>query len=208
MRTAAVTAERFATWGQPEVARDTSEGKALETARELDRFLKSVERKAFRIARFAVNDTDEALDIVQDAMMQLARRYAGKPEDELRPLFYRILKNRIRDWQRRSIVRSKVMAWFGTGHGDDEDADPIQRAPDTGNPATADRVMIDESMVALDASITALPKRQQQALLLRLFEGMDVAATARAMGCSEGSVKTHYSRAVHALREKLGDFMP
>ena len=100
------------------------------------------------------------------------------------------------------------MAWFGTGHGDDEDVDPIQRAPDTGNPATADRVMIDESMVALDAAITALPKRQQQALLLRLFEGMNVAATARAMGCSEGSVKTHYSRAVHALREKLGDFMP
>ena len=100
------------------------------------------------------------------------------------------------------------MIWLGRSQGDDQDPDPIERAPDTGNPATADQVMIDETMVALDAAISALPERQRQALLLRLYEGMDVATTARAMGCSEGSVKTHYSRAVHTLREKLGDFMP
>ncbi len=207
MKAGSVTAAN-AMWCLPDVSQDAREETALSTARELDRFLQSVERPAFRIARCAVRDTEEALDIVQDAMMQLVRRYAGKAEDELKALFNRILKNRIRDWHRRRAVRSKVMVWFGAGHGGDTERDPVEHAPDQGNPVPSHQAMLDESMAALDVAIEALPGRQQQALLLRLYEGLDVAETARAMGCSEGSVKTHYSRAVHTLREKLGDFMP
>ena len=112
MKAGSVTAAN-GMWCLPDVTQVAREEMALSTARELDRFLESVERSALRIARYAVRDTDEALDIVQDAMMQLVRRYAGKPEEELKALFYRILKNRIHDWQRRRAVRSKVIACSG-----------------------------------------------------------------------------------------------
>ncbi len=207
MKAGSVTAAN-AMWYLPDVTQDAREEMALSTARELDRFLESVERSAFRIARYAVRDTDEALDIVQDAMMQLVRHYGGKAEEELKALFYRILKNRIHDWQRRRAVRSKVIAWFGAGHGGDTELDPVEHAPDQSIPVPSHQAMLDESMAALDVAIEALPGRQQQALLLRLYEGLGVAETAQALGCSEGSVKTHYSRAVHRLRDKLGDFMP
>jgi RNA polymerase sigma-70 factor, ECF subfamily len=188
-----------------EPARSPEEA-VLDHSRELDRFLASVERRAFKIAQIAIRDIDEALDIVQDAMLQLARRYAARPSEEWKPLFYRILNNRIRDCQRRRMVRSRVMAWWPARLADDEEAtDPIESAP-AQQLAPAERVQIDETMQALERALGDLPRRQQQAFLLRTLEGLDVAATATAMGCSEGSVKTHYFRAVQMLRERLGEF--
>jgi RNA polymerase sigma-70 factor (ECF subfamily) len=178
----------------------------LDRSRELDRFLASVERRAFKIAQIAIRDIEEALDIVQDAMLQLARRYAARPSEEWKPLFYRILNNRIRDCQRRRVVRSRIIAWWPARLADDEEAaDPIESAAGT-EMAPTDRVQVDETLQALERALADLPRRQQQAFLLRTLEGLDVAGTAAAMGCSEGSVNTHYFRAVQTLRERLGEF--
>lgn len=177
----------------------------LEQARALDRFLLSVEKRAFRIARIAVRHDDDALDIVQDAMLQLARRYAQRPSEEWRPLFYRILQNRIRDCQRRRKVRSRVMAWLPSWKAADEAmGDPYEAVPDTA-PQPVELLKTDQALMVLEQALAELPGRQQEAFMLRNFEGMDVADTATAMGCSEGSVKTHYSRAVHTLRQRLGN---
>jgi RNA polymerase sigma-70 factor (ECF subfamily) len=175
-------------------------------SRALNQFLASVELKAYKIAQAGLRHQDDALDAVQDAMLQLARAYSNRPEEEWKPLFYRILENRIRDMQRRRTVRGRVMAWMPFRRDeDDEDNDPIAQAPSNDLPQVA-RLQIDEAMVALDAALEELPNRQRQAFMLRNLEGLDVAQTAQSMGCSEGSVKTHYFRALQALRLKLGDF--
>jgi len=181
----------------------------LDATRELDRFLKDVERRAFRMAQIALRDTDDALDVVQEAMIQLARSYASRPSEEWKPLFYRILQNRIHDWQRRRRTRSRVIAWWtgGVRDEDDETPDAIENAA-SGEAGPGLRLENDEAMAALEVALRALPARQQQAFLLRSLEGLDVAATAASMGCSEGSVKTHYFRALQALRERLGEHWP
>lgn len=177
-----------------------------QSSRALNAFLAEIERRAYRMAQVALAHEDDALDAVQDAMIQLARRYADRPPQEWRPLFYRILENRIRDMRRRRAVRGRVMAWlpWSSGEGDDT-PDPLAQAPD---PAPGPGAMVegDEMMAALQAAVQKLPARQRQAFLLRNLEGLDVAETAAAMGCTDGSVKTHYSRAVHSLREQLGEF--
>jgi RNA polymerase sigma-70 factor, ECF subfamily len=138
-------------------------------------------------------------------MLQLARAYADRPAEEWKPLFYRILENRIRDMQRRRTVRGRVIAWLPfRGDEDEDEPDPIAQAPSP-DPPPARRLEIDETMQALEKALAALPRRQQQVFLLRSLEGLDVAETAVAMGCSEGSVKTHYFRALQALREQLGE---
>jgi RNA polymerase sigma-70 factor, ECF subfamily len=175
------------------------------TAQALNAFLASVERRAFRTAQIALRHEQDALDAVQDAMLQLARRYARRPSEEWRPLFYRILENRIRDLQRRRTVRARVLAFLPWSSEEDED-NPVERAPDPA-PGPAAEVEGGQIGSALQAAVGRLPARQREAFLLRNLEGLDVAETAAAMGCSEGSVKTHYSRAVHALREQLGEFM-
>lgn len=178
-------------------------------ARSLEAFLAGVERKAFRIAQIALRHEADALDVVQDAMMQLAHRYAGRPTDEWRPLFYRILENRIRDVQRRRMVRQRVMSflpWRGED-AEDEMPDPIDQAAAAG-PLPAAQLESDQMIEALERALGELPGRQRQAFLLRNMEGLDVADTAAAMKCSQGSVKTHYFRALQALRAKLGDFAP
>ena len=180
-----------------------TETHALDT-QALDRFLAGVERRALRMAEISVRDRDEALDIVQDAMIKLARHYGQRPEGEWAPLFYRILQNGVRDWHRRRKVRNRVMAWFGSGTPDDG-YDPVGAAPDPFARTPAERIQADEALEQLEASIRQLPPRQREAFMLRTFEGLDVAGTAVAMGCSEGSVKTHYFRAVHTLREALGE---
>jgi RNA polymerase sigma-70 factor, ECF subfamily len=175
-------------------------------AKALDAFLAGVERKAFRIAQIALRHEADALDVVQDAMLQLSTRYSARPAAEWRPLFYRILENRIRDVQRRRSVRNRVMALMPwRGPDEEEEADPIAQAVDAG-PTPATQIESDEVLVALERALQALPNRQRQAFLLRNFEGLDVAETAAAMKCSEGSVKTHYFRAVQALRGRLGVF--
>lgn len=173
--------------------------------RALNQFLAGVELKAFKIAQAALRHEDDALDAVQDAMLQLARAYAARPPGEWKPLFYRILENRIRDMQRRRTVRGRVMAWLPLrGEDDDEDFDPVAQAPSP-EPQPVRRLELDEAVGALEQALQRLPGRQRQAFLLRTLEGLDVAETAQAMGCSEGSVKTHYFRAVQALRAQLGE---
>lgn len=180
------------------------EESTLQQTRALDRFLGEIEKRAFRIASIALRHDDDALDVVQDAMLQLARRYGKRPSDEWRPLFYRILQNQIRDCQRRRKVRSRIMAWLpGRRSQDEAQADPFEAVPDTA-PTPVERLATDEALRLLEHALAALPGRQQEAFMLRTFESMDVAQTAAAMGCSEGSVKTHYSRAVHSLRDRLG----
>ena len=174
-------------------------------ARALGQFLASVELRAFKIAQAALRHEDDALDAVQDAMLQLARAYSQRPAEEWKPLFYRILENRIRDVQRRRTVRNRVMSWLPfRGDSEEEAPDPIAEAA-SDEPLPMRRLEIEEAMSELEKAIAMLPRRQQQAFLLRTLEGLDVAQTARAMGCSEGSVKTHYFRALQTLRAQLGE---
>ena len=160
-----------------------------------------MERRAFRMACLATHNEADALDIVQDAMLKLAQRYAQRGEDEWAPLFQRILQTRILDWHRRNKVRNR-WRWFGWG-SDEEHANMLDNVADPAGRDPHAQLMNQQAMSAVDDAVEQLPSRQQQALLLRLWEGMSVAATAQAMGCSEGSVKTHYSRAVHTLRDML-----
>lgn len=181
---------------------------ALDETRAMDRFLAEVERRAFRIALLSVRDRDEALDIVQDAMIRLVRTYGARPSEEWRPLFFRILTNRITDHQRRQAVRRRVLAWFEPAADGEDDSDPVANLPDTRGLTPDTELARGAAMLALEAALKGLPARQREAFLLRSVEGLDVADTASAMGCTAGSVKTHYSRAVHTLRNLLGDHWP
>ena len=184
---------------------DLTDPEAQTRSRALNQFLAGVELKAFKIAQAALRHEDDALDAVQDAMLQLVRAYADRPAEEWKPLFYRILENRIRDLQRRRTVRGRVIAWlpFRGDEGDDE-PDPIAQAPSP-EPQPPRRLELDQAVAGLEKALGELPGRQRQAFLLRALEGLDVAETAAAMGCSQGSVKTHYFRALQALRAQLGE---
>ena len=184
------------------IAKDLEREDTLESRAAIEAFLREVETRAFRIAVMNVRDRDEALDIVQDCMIRLVRRYSQRPSEEWRPLFYRILQNRIRDVQRRRSVRSRVLSFFG-GLESEEEYDPIVMAPGPEADNPLDQVLAQDAMRALEQALPMLPPRQREAFALRNFEGLDVAQTAVAMNCTEGSVKTHYSRAVHRLRELL-----
>jgi RNA polymerase sigma-70 factor (ECF subfamily) len=174
--------------------------------RELDRFLAGVERRAFRIAQCALRDADDAHDVVQVAMLRLAQSYASRPVDEWKPLFYRILYNGIRDLQRRHGVRRRFFGWLPGGARQQEEPreDPLEQVPDPA-PEPLQQLAADEAMQLLEQALRRLPARQFEAFTLRCLEGLDVAATAAAMGCSEGSVKTHYFRALQVLRAELAE---
>lgn len=176
----------------------------------MEKFLASIERRAFLIAKTATGDVDESLDIVQDAMFTIVKKYRNKPENQWKPLFYRILQNRIRDWHRRSKVRNRWRTWL-KGKPSDEDpatSDPLENVvdPQGDNPARA--TMRGEISRAITAALERLPLRQQQVFLLRYWEGLSVSETAAAIQCSEGSVKTHSSRAIKSLRTSLEDHWP
>ena len=185
--------------------RDGTRENSVDRERALDRFLAGIERRAFRIACIALRDRAEAEDAVQDAMIRLVRSYGRHPEDQWRPLFYRILKNRITDFQRRLKVRRAVMAWWPGQEAKEAAPDPFESAVDPrGRP---DELLEGEELLArIEKQLAALSGRQREAFLLRNFEGLDVAQTAVAMGCSEGSVKTHYFRAMQALDLALGEW--
>jgi RNA polymerase sigma-70 factor, ECF subfamily len=176
---------------------------ALDNNQALERFLASVEKKAFRIAQIATSHSDDAFDIVQDAMFKLVEKYAGKNEDEWQALFYRILQSRIRDWYRRNTVRNRFRSWLSSSL--EEDEDPIQSVADEAGRSPEVELQNQRSIEALEVALQQLPPRQQQAFMLRAWEGLDVRETAQAMACAQGSVKTHYSRAIHSLRETLGE---
>jgi RNA polymerase sigma-70 factor (ECF subfamily) len=182
----------------------------LATPHEISSFLADVERRAFKQAMFAVRDEDAALDIVQDAMLKLTERYADRPAGELPLVFQRILQNTIHDHFRRSKVRSTwtvLLSALGGREDKEEDYDPLETLPaksdanQTANPA--EQLEQRQIVALIEESLAKLPARQREAFLLRYWEEFDVAETAAAMGCSEGSVKTHCSRAVHALATML-----
>jgi RNA polymerase sigma-70 factor (ECF subfamily) len=185
--------------------RTDHKGRLLVSTHDLERFLASVERRAFIMARIATGNADDALDIVQDAMLGLAQRYANRSAPEWGPLFQTILQSRIRDWYRRARVRNRFRVWFTA---DDDGTDAIADLPDHGEPGPERKVADGRAMGALEQALQRLPLRQQQAFMLRVWEGLDTRDTARAMRCSEGSVKTHYSRACESLRKMLKDYEP
>ena len=172
-------------------------------------FSASVERRAVKQAVFAVQEEEAALAIVQDAMLRLAEKYSDKPAAELPLLFTRILQNAIRDHFRRTKVRSTwttLLSNLGIG-GDGDDTDPLEimDVAEDGNVPTspADQLEQSQVMASIEEAVKALPDRQREAFMLRYWEELDVSETAKVMGCSEGSVKTHCSRATHALAKIL-----
>ena len=182
----------------------------MATDKELSDFLENVERRAFKQAVYAVRKDESALDIVQDAMIKLADKYGDKPAAELPMLFQRILQNTIHDYFRREKVRNTWVSLFSNlaGNRDEsEDFDILETyEAEEGSQASessADKVERDQVLAAIDAEVQKLPTRQREAFLMRYWQDMDVAETAAAMGCSEGSVKTHCSRATHALAHAL-----
>ncbi|HSX58910.1 MAG TPA: RNA polymerase sigma factor [Tahibacter sp.] len=179
------------------------EAHAATAKTRLDAFLRSVERRALRIAELSVGHRDEAMDLVQETMLAFVRNYAAKPEAEWPPLFYRVLDSRVTDWHRRSQVRGRWLAALWPARNDEDEEDPIATVADTMEAGPLARLMTDDAGVALDAALRDLPLRQRQAFLLRIWEGLDVADTATAMRCGEGSVKTHLWRALNALRSAL-----
>jgi len=173
---------------------------------QLDRFFAEIEKRAYHMANYALDNPEDALDAVQDAMIGLTERYITRPENEWRPLFYTILQSRIRDRQRRSTVRKRFSGLLSLLHHDDDGADPIQEAPDPAAHDPEQSLANTDTGKAIELALQKLPYRQQQTFLLRIWEGCSVKQTASALGCSEGSVKTHLSRAMSALRDELGEF--
>lgn len=184
----------------------------MATAQELSDFLAQVERRAFKQTAYAVRDDHAALDIVQDAMMKLAEKYGHKPVEELPMLFQRILQNTMKDYWRRQKVRNlwtTLLSSFGQRQDEDEH-DPLETLHvDQSDDDNAPQASLERSqtIAIIEQALERLPARQREAFILRYWEEMDVAETAALMGCSEGSVKTHCSRAVHtlaAILEKQG----
>jgi len=169
----------------------------------IDAFLKSVELKAYRIVILSVRSHADALDILQDSMLKLVVNYADKPEREWKPLFYRILQNRIKDWHRQKTLRSVFVFW--------QSQDDREQAIDVAAPLLSMDAEPESAHMKQDqqehviAALINLPEKQRQCFLMRTWEGMSVRDTAKAMGCSEGSVKTHFFRAMTKLRQVLGE---
>ena len=182
----------------------TVAARVLQLPATIELFLAQVQRRAFRAAEFSLGNADDALDAVQDAMLRLHQHYRQQPAAEWAPLFWGILRRRITDLQRRRKVRSIVVGWLGTPGMEDADAPVWEPADPLADPA---RDVANRAAYAdLGRALRALPRRQREAFMLRVLEGLDVGDTARAMGCSEGSVKTHLSRAMEALRRQLEDW--
>lgn len=182
----------------------------MATEAELSDFLKSVEKRAFKRTAYTVRDDDAALDIVQDAMIRLAEKYADRPAAELPLVFQRILSNATMDHFRRLKVRRAVMqnmSDFESGDGEGGEFDLLELLETVdgslGAESAADTVGRNQMLELIDREVSQLPNRQREAFLLRYWEELDVAETAAVMGCSQGSVKTHCSRAVHALAKAL-----
>jgi RNA polymerase sigma-70 factor (ECF subfamily) len=177
----------------------------MASAQELSDFLRTVERRAFKQTAYAVRDDHAALDIVQDAMLKLADKYADKPIEEYPMLFQRILQNTMRDYWRRQKVRNLWTSLLSSfGNQEDEDRDPLDTIDvedETEEPSA--QLQRSQTMALIERALEKLPARQREAFVLRYWEDMDVAETAEVMGCSQGSVKTHCSRAVHTLAQVL-----
>ncbi len=183
----------------------------MASEQELSLFLRSVQNRAFKRAQFATQNPDSALDIVQDSMIRLAEKYGDHNASEWPMLFQRILSNAILDWHRRQKVRAGWMTNMSEFHPAEDDPESefdllesLDLGRLNGQGEGSDRQLERaQTLAVLEAEISKLPERQREAFLLRYWEGLDVAETAGAMGCSEGSVKTHCSRATQTLAKAL-----
>lgn len=182
----------------------------MATEKELSQFLQSVERRAFKQAVYAVREDATALDCVQDAMLKLAEKYGEKPAEELPMLFQRILQNVIYDFFRRQKVRNlwtTLLSSFSREDDEGNSSDPLETLEaeydSEGAESAFDKVERKQVLQSIDDEIQKLSPRQREAFLMRYWEDMDVTETAAAMGCSQGSVKIHCSRATHALAKAL-----
>lgn len=171
----------------------------------METFLQSVERQAYRIAFIAIRHHEDALDVVQEAMLRFVEKYSHKPKESWKPLFYKILYTQITTLQRKRTIQNKCFSWLRLGQ---EKSRAIEAHPDSHAKEPEHATRVTTAYAALEKALTQLSLRQQQAFLLRGWEGLSVAESATAMQCSEGSVKTHYSRALEILRERLGDHWP
>lgn len=169
----------------------------------MEAFLAEIQGRAFRMAQLATGNRDEALDIVQDAMMKLVQNYSTHAQSSWKPLFYSILETRILDWHRRQLVRNRFRTWLHWDADDENSEDALAQLPDAQYVIPEAQLQDAQFMQSLETALQSLPLRQQQVFLLRLWEGMDIAQTAQAMQCSESSVKTHYARALEKLRDVL-----
>lgn len=164
-------------------------------------FLAEIEHRAFRMAQLATNNREVALDIVQDTMIKLVQNYSEHDQTSWKPLFYKILQTKILDWHRRQKVRNRFRHWLY--RDEDETEDALEQLPAENNHLPDFQLEDAQFAADLEVALTTLPLRQQQVFLLRLWEGLDISQTAKAMGCSESSVKTHYARALEKLRDAL-----
>jgi RNA polymerase sigma-70 factor (ECF subfamily) len=186
----------------------TTGNASLSSRNDLEEFLAGVERRAYKQALFAVRETEAALDIVQDSMLKLAEKYGHKPPEELPMLFQRILQNTIRDHFRRQKVRSLWTTLFSSlsPSREEDDHDPLETMEAEGSSkfdSPEEHLAKSQIIETIEKELRRLPARQREAFLLRYWEELDVAETAAVMGCSQGSVKTHCSRAAHALAAAL-----
>ena len=171
----------------------------------LEQFLKHSEKQAYRMAYIATSNVDDALDIVQDAMLVLASKYANRKPEEWPPLFFRIVQNKIRDFYRRQKVRNIFQNWFNSAEQENDSEDPIQMIADDKIHDPVRKISGEKDMKQLENALKKLPVRQQQTFLLRAWQGLDVKQTAEAMSITTGSVKTHYSRALQAIKKQIGE---
>lgn len=175
----------------------------MASSEELSSFLRGVERRAFKQTVYAVRDEHAALDIVQDSMLKLADKYPHKPVTEYPMLFQRILQNTMRDFWRRQKVRNMwttLLSSFGGNKDDADNWDPLDTI-DVGDESQDPVSQLESSQTiqVIEKALEKLPPRQREAFVLRYWEEMSVAETAEMMGCSQGSVKTHCSRALHTM---------
>lgn len=181
----------------------------MASEQELSDLLRSVEKRAFKRTLFHVRDADAALDIVQESMLKLAEHYGDKPAAELPLLFQRILANSTLDWFRRQKTRQALFSNLSDFESADDEGgsfdllEVLGKADEQAAPSAEDSLRRTQILRAIETGLQALPARQREAFLLRYWEEMDVAETAVVMGCSQGSVKTHCSRAVQALAKAL-----
>jgi RNA polymerase sigma-70 factor (ECF subfamily) len=179
---------------------------ADDTRERLELFFRQQERRALQIARFSTRHSGDAADLVQEAMLKFVRSYSQRSEDQWPPLFHRILQNSMVDWQRRRGVRDRFRGWLGRPADETDEQDPFAAVADEVQPGPAQMLVGEQAGAAINQALEQLPLRQRQAFLLRNWQGLSVAETAVAMGCGQGSVKTHLSRALIRLRELLADY--
>lgn len=205
---AVLPASRDITHCQPASPANRTIAQSLATPANMDAFFRQVERRAYRMAWYAIRDEESARDLVQDSMLKLIEKYSDKPAEEWSPLFYTILNRRLVDWQRRRKVERMLGLVLPWRHHDADDEEPLYPEIPDPAPNPEGRLTGQQTAIAIDRALASLPLRQRQAFILRDWEGMSVKETAQAMQCSEGSVKTHHFRAIAKLRDLLAAHAP